>query len=85
MCGDNAWDTLEILHDKFGVDFSEFTFDEYFPNEFSFDKIFVFDGRRLLRALGLGKIVDRKYSKYREVTFGMIEESIRQKRLVSSA
>lgn len=82
LCGDDVLDEFKILQDEFGIDLSDFEFKRYFPSEFSMDAYFI-TIRRLLRAVGLGKIVDRIYDKYREVSLGMIESTIRQRKWVS--
>lgn len=83
LCGDDVWDEFEILHRDFGVDLSEFKFEDYFPGETSWGALII-TARRPLRAIGLGRVVDRVYSRYREVTLSMIEETLRQRKWVSS-
>ncbi|MFJ4143844.1 hypothetical protein [Pseudomonas sp. NPDC089734] len=89
LCGDDILDEFKILQDEFGVDLSDFEFKEYFPSELSKDAC-VISVHRLLHMVGLHKIADCAYkkvvgrtcSKYAEVSFGMIESTLRQKRWI---
>jgi hypothetical protein len=83
LCGDDLLDEFKILQDEFGVDLSEFEFKKYFPGELSMDAYFI-TIRQLLRAVGLGKVVDHVCDKYTGISLGMIESAIRQRKWISS-
>jgi hypothetical protein len=82
LCGDDILDEFKILQDEFGVDLSEFDFKKYFPSEPSMDAYFI-TIRRLLRAVGLGKVVNRVCGKYPAVSLGKIESTISQRKWIS--
>ncbi|MHA6824557.1 hypothetical protein ACQUKI_23880 [Ralstonia pseudosolanacearum] len=90
LCGDDILDEFKVLQDEFGVDLSDFEFKKYFPGELSKDA-YVVSTRRLLHAIGLHKIADylykkiveRVFRKYMEVSLGMIESTLRQKKWIS--
>ncbi|OAI58779.1 hypothetical protein RSP795_22635 [Ralstonia solanacearum] len=90
MCGDDILDEFKILQDAFGVNLSGFEFNKYFPSELSKDA-YVISTRRLLHTIGLHKIADYLYeriveracSKYAEISLGMIELTLRQKKWIS--
>lgn len=90
LCGDDILDEFKILQDNFGVDLSDFEFKKYFPSELSKDA-YLISARRLLHTIGLHKIadylykriVDRIYDKYSEVSLGLIEATIRQRKWIS--
>jgi hypothetical protein len=77
--GDDAWDILEFLHRKLGVDFSNFPFDKYFPSEFSREGNSLVS-RELLSLIGLKLNIVLTLRKYPEITIGMMEETIKNKR-----
>lgn len=70
--GDEAWAYLETLAEGFGVDLSQFEFDDYFPREFP--------GRNWLERTvrwvvpGLGK--PRPASEYKPITLAAVEKAI---------
>lgn len=79
LCGDDILDELEVLVRDFGVDLSELKVEKYFPREFSNDA-FIIAIRRLLRAIGLERVVDKILEKYSPITLGMVEAAILNKR-----
>lgn len=83
--GDTVECAFQTMQNEFGVDFSGFEFEKYFPIESS-KEAGRLSSHRLLNAVGLGKWgkknIDSIYSKYPEITFGMIEEMIKQKKWI---
>jgi hypothetical protein len=73
LYGDNALDELEFLANDFGVDFSDFHFDRYFPGNFGRDPfvLTLFKPSRFAAAIR---------EKYPPVTMDMIEKTITQKK-----
>ena len=89
LCGDDILDEFKILQDEFGVDLSGFEFAKYFPNELSRDA-YLISVRRILSSIGLPTVanyiykrgVERTCSKYQEVSLGMIESTIKQRKWI---
>ena len=84
-CGDDILDDFEILHSEFFVDFSGFEFKKYFPAETSKDAATLAECS-FLEGIGLKKKarerVESICNKYPEITFGLIEEMIKQKKWI---
>ncbi|EDT2963577.1 TPA: DUF1493 family protein [Salmonella enterica] len=92
LFGDTAEDVFEILHETFNVELTGFTFDEYFPVEFSED-VACMDNLEILLFFRLNFIlknvcknltrkVDEIHDKYKPITLYMVEESIKKRRWV---
>jgi len=73
LFGDNAHDELRVLEKQYGVDFSDFSFDKYFPGNFGWDHFVL---TFLPRTQIAKKIVDR----YPPITLAMIEKLIAEKK-----
>jgi len=89
LCGDDVLDEFKILQDEFDVDLSDFEFEKYFPAEFS-KGAYLISARRLLCSIGLNKLADLMYKngvericrQYPEVSFEMIESTLRRRKWV---
>lgn len=87
--GDEVLDAFETLHKEFGVDFSNFVFENFFPSETSNEAYYI-AGYELLSSSGLKKIAKFLYQrkieqikrKYPKVTFEMLEEVIKRRKWI---
>ncbi|GHU12339.1 hypothetical protein FACS1894185_6680 [Betaproteobacteria bacterium] len=81
MWGDDILEFFEMLQEEFGVDFSSFQMEKYFPLEFSKEGNVLVD-RALCFAFFWKKAVERVLNKYPEVTLGMISDIIKEKKWI---
>jgi hypothetical protein len=75
LFGDNAYDELELLAKEYGVDFSGFDIQKYFPGNFGREPF-------VLTFLPSSTWADRVRKRYPPITFDMIESVIANKKWI---
>lgn len=70
LAGDNLLDTLELLRDQFGVDFSDFDWSKYTPSEAQY------------RFNVLGRLIgaQKKLESFEPITLSMVARALHLKR-----